>query len=113
MKGDIRIFLTTPLILSILWLIFLRFVTVVDLFNDLSYGFIDLLIGHYLLGGIHKKYIQPVFNGQIVLLFSETLTYASFQQIALDCPLEKFLGYRYHYSVDLIACTLPAEKAHS
>ena len=113
MKGDIRIFLTTPLILSILWFIFFRLVTVIDLLYDLSYGFIDLLVGHDLLCGIHEKHIQSVFDGQIVLLFSETLSYASFEQIALDGPLEKFLRNRYHYPVDLIARALSAEKAHS
>ena len=113
MKGDIRIFLTAPLILSILWFISYRLVTVVDLLYDLSYGIVDLFIGHDLLGGIHEKHIQPVFDGQIVLLFSETLAYASFKQIALDGSLEKFLRDRYHYSVDFIASVLPAEKAHS
>ena len=113
MKGEIRIFLTTPLIFSHVLLIFLRFDGVVDPFDDLAYCGIDLLVGHYFLGVVCKKHIQTTFDGQVVLLFPVTFADAALEQIAFYGPFEHFLWDRDHNSVHVVACFFAEDKAHS
>lgn len=91
MKGEIRIFLTTPLIFSHVLLIFLRFAGVVDLVYYLTYGCIDLLVTQNFLCGIHKKHIKTTIYVQVVLLFSVTFADATFEEIAFYGSFEQFL----------------------
>lgn len=113
MKGEIRIFLTTPLIFSTFRFIFLRFDGVVDPFDDLAYGGVYLLVGHYFLGVVCKKHIQATFDGQVVLLFPVAFADAALEQIAFYGPFEELLWDRDHNTVHVVACFLAEDKAHS
>ena len=113
MKGEIRIFLTTPLIFSTFLFILLRFDGVIDLFDDLTYGLIDLLVSHYFLGGIHEKHIQTTFDGQVVLLLSIAFADSALEQISFYSSFEQLLGNGYHEMVHFIAGSLATEIAHS
>lgn len=108
-----RIFLASSLALFSLWFIGLRFVSLVDLLDDLSYGFIYLSVAQDFLCGIHKKHIQATFDGQVVLLSSIAFPYPSLEEIAFYGSLEEFLWDRYHNAVDFVACALEEKKAHS
>ena len=109
MKGELRIFLTTPLIFSHVLLIFLRFAGVVDLVYYLTYGCIDLLVTQNFLCGIHEKHIQTILDGQVVLLFSIAFADAALEKIAFDGSFEQFLWDGNHETVHIIACSLAAE----
>ena len=113
MKGEIRIFLTTPLIFFQVLLIFLRFARVVDLFYYLAYGSIDLLVAHNFLCRIHEKHIQTILDDQVVLLFSIAFADAALEKIAFDGSFEQFLGNGDHETVHIIVCSLAAEITQS
>ena len=113
MKGEIRIFLTTPLIFSHVLLTFLRFARVVDLVYYLTYGCIDLLVTQNFLCGIHEKHIQTILDGQVVLLFSIAFADAALEKIAFDGSFEQFLGNGDHETVHVVVCSLTAEITQS
>ena len=74
---------------------------------------IDFLIGHYIFGGINKEDVSTLFRVfQIVFLFSPCLADAPFQEVALDCSLEKFLRNRDQNSAESLAvvCQLDITK---
>ena len=111
MKGAIAILRITSLIL--LWLIYLWFAALIDLANDLTYCVIDLSVGHYFLGGIHKEHIQTTLYGQVVLLFSIAFADPPLEKITFYGSFEEFLGDRYHNPVPVESCPFEAEEAHS
>ena len=82
----------------------------VDLFYNAADTCVDIRIAEDLLAGIDEKYIRASGCREGVFLLSPAFTYASFEEVSLDSPLEHLFRHGNHNPVFLATCTCQIQK---